>query len=140
MSHSINNYLSLIDNRLVWGHRASRTTKLSSGRRTHDKGANDSFYIRIGRHGEAPLYPAFVVEVGYMEAESQLLRDAQDWLCVSDGSVLAVLIVNFAKPTLHDDFPSIDKWAVYMQIYVQGASVFMSMIGNVTDSFRMPAL
>jgi hypothetical protein len=120
MSHTLNDYLSQIDNRLVWGHRASQTTKLSSdGRRTHDKGADDSFYVRIGRRGKAPLYPAFVVEVGYAEAENELLKDAEDWLCDSDGEVLAVLIVNFMKPALRADFPDITKWAAFMQVYVQ---------------------
>jgi hypothetical protein len=120
MSGSMKSYLSQIDNRLVWGHRASQTTKLSRGsRRTHDKGADDSFYVRIGRRGEAPVHPAFVVEVGYAEAENELLKDAEDWLCDSDGEVLAVLIVNFTKPALRSDFPDITKWAAFMQVYVQ---------------------
>jgi hypothetical protein len=93
------------------------TRLMRSGRQTHDKGADLSLNVMLP--GQPPLvYPTFVVEVGYSESWDELIEDAIDWLCGTDGHILAALAVKFVKPEKEDDFSDVEKWEGWMQLYV----------------------
>ena len=66
--------------------------------KSHAKGADEAYYVRSGDLDTIPLFPAFVIELGYSETVEDLLDDATRWLCQSKGHILAALVVNFNKP------------------------------------------
>jgi len=120
MASKMSSNLAQINSGLVWAHWGSQTTRLTSnGKKTHDKGADEAYYVRSGELDVIPLFPAFVIEVGHSETIEELLEDAAHWLCQSQGHVLAVLVVKFNKPTCEENFHDITKWQAWMQIYVQ---------------------
>jgi hypothetical protein len=50
--------------------------------------SDEAYYVRSGELDTIPLFPAFVIEVGYSETVEDLLDDATRWLCQSKGHVL----------------------------------------------------
>jgi hypothetical protein len=132
-SQSISNALTEINDSISWEHHASQSTYLvKAGQRSHEKGADDAFYVMIGRRRTPPLHPAFVIKVGYEETVADLVMDAKDWLLGSDGDVLAVLIVKFIKPKERNDFPIISQWQAFMQLYVERCVVLILVFDHVT--------
>jgi hypothetical protein len=93
------------------------TKLMRKGRGTRDKGADLSLNVMLPDR-PALVYPTFVVEVGYSESWDELIEDAIDWLCGTDGHILAALAVKFVKPEKEDDFTDVEKWEGWMQLYI----------------------
>jgi len=95
----------------------------SPGHRLHEKRKkrrreknSDGAWALSGAKYESTL-AHMVVESGYSESHPDLIRDAWDWLCLSDKRIRLVLLVKIVKPTPMSN--NLEEWNIWVEAWVR---------------------